>query len=73
MNGQIMGHVLDTPHVRRLEDRYNRALVGFSARWRVAGDVYRTEIFDRSMHGQWCGVYPLRKEDLEVYNVSDDS
>lgn len=68
MSGQIMGHVKDTPHVRELEDKYNRGLVGYSARWRVAGDVYRTEIFD----GQWCGVYPLKLEDLEVYNVSTD-
>jgi hypothetical protein len=70
----IMGHVLDTEHVRALEQKYHCKLIGYSAAWTrhtvikngEEKTTYRVEVED-SVIGQWRGVYPMNAEDLEIY------
>jgi hypothetical protein len=65
----FMGHVEDTDHVRKMEVQYRTSLVGYSAKWRVVGDVYRIQIWK---DGRWQGTYSLFRDDLCVYNKGQE-
>ena len=63
MAHDVMGIVQDTENVRRIEQRYGCNLVDYSAYWT---DNYRAYVWDKSI-GQWRGVYPLQKDDLQPF------
>ena len=57
---ETMGLIMDTPNVRKIEQRYHCELVAYEACW---DEDFRTYVFD----GQyWRGVYPLKQEDFQV-------
>ena len=70
---KVLGHVLDTEHVRLLSKQRETNLAGCSASWTAAiwnmqeeRLEYRVYVYSTILN-QWNGVFTLYEGDLEVY------